>query len=117
MTIVLDPQLLAQTRRRGQWAPPLTEQERIAINLFWRKGVTVKVIARAFGDRQKNTLYYKCLTGDAKSYPQVRRGTNSAIEINRKIDEIGEEEAWKQYVTDDMVRAVNKAMKAEAAKA
>jgi hypothetical protein len=105
MNIQLDENLLRQARRSPRH-DTLSENERIALNLFWRKGVRVPVLAKVF-QCSKNTIYYNCLTGDAASYPAANR----AREINKAIDKIGEKEAWSRYVTDGMVRAVNAANK------
>jgi hypothetical protein len=83
MNIQLDENLLRQARRSPRH-DTLSENERIALNLFWRKGVRVPVLAKVF-QCSKNTIYYNCLTG--------------------------EKEAWSRYVTDGMVRAVNAANK------
>lgn len=112
MTIALNESLLAATRRNRSF-PELTLQERIAVNLFWRRGVKVRIIAKAFGNRHKNTLYYQCLTGDSRSYPKAKAGTNSGIEVNEIVSKIGMAAAWKKYVTDDMVANLNAAMAEE----
>ena len=82
--------------------------ERIALNLFWRRGVRVQVLAKVF-QCSKNTCYYNCLTGDAESYPSS--GVSKAREINEIIDRMGEDAAWAQHVTATMIRAVNAANK------
>jgi hypothetical protein len=106
--VALDQTLLALTERAPRRRGGLTERERIAINLFWRYGVRVALLAKVFRV-SKNTIYYTCLTGTADSYPNVD-DTNRAKKTNELIDSIGFEAAWNQYVTDDMVRKVNRAM-------
>jgi hypothetical protein len=106
MTVALDQMLLFRTRRRN--LPPETC---IAINLFWRDGVKASILAKAF-NVSKNTIYYQCLTGDAKSYP-ASPDTNTARQINKVIDSMGVKAAWRRFVTDSMVRAVNAEMAVE----
>lgn len=103
----LDEGLVHQAKRAPR-EDGLTESERIALNLFWRKDVRVPILAQVF-QCSKNTVYYSCLTGGAKSYP---KGRNKAEEVNQLIDRLGVERAWSEYVTPDMVRAVNAANKA-----
>ena len=105
MSVTLDETLIAQARRAPRH-DGLGENEKIALNLFWRKGVRVPILASVFRV-SKNTVYYNCLTGDAASYPQGNR----AKEVNDRIDAMGEDVAWKKYVTDTMIRAVNAANK------
>jgi hypothetical protein len=98
---------LTKRRARGDG---LTPRERIAINLFWRRGVKVPVLARVFGV-SKNTIYYKCLTGMADSYPNG--ASNLAEETNELIESMGEAKAYEKYVTPKMIRAVNADMERE----
>ena len=95
---------LVRLAKRAPRHDGLSESERIAMNLFWRRGVRVPILAKVF-QCSKNTCYYNCLTGDAASYPP----TNKAKEINDLIDRIGEEKAWEENVTATMIRAVNAA--------
>ena len=113
MPVQLDETLIYQTKRRVN-ENGLTPEERIAINLFWRKKVRVSVLAKVFSV-SKNTIYYKALTGTADSYPNTNR-SNSAIEANAVIERLGPEEAWRQFVTDKMVKAVNDENRREAAR-
>ena len=111
MNIQLDETLVYMTKRRAR-QDGLTTQERIAMNLFWRKGVRVPILAKAF-NCSKNTCYYKSLTGEADSYPTTNR-SNSAAETNALIERLGEKEAWRQFVTPEMIEAVNAEMALEA---
>jgi hypothetical protein len=111
MNIALDETLIYRTKRRAR-DDGLTPEERVAINLFWRKDVKVPILARAF-KVGKNTIYYKCLTGEADSYPTSSR-MNAAKETNDLIERLGEDVAWEQFVTEDMVEAVNEEMAREA---
>lgn len=113
MSAQLDENLIYLTKRRAR-EDGLTADERIAINLLWRKKVRVQVLAKVFGV-SKNTIYYKALTGEADSYPNSNR-SNSAVETNEVIERMGPEAAWKQFVTDKMVRDVNAENAREAAR-
>ena len=79
MTPQLDPALLAKARRAPR-RDGLTFEERMALNLFWRKDVRVPVLVRVF-QCSKNTIYSNCLTGDAPSYAMAarRRSTTSSM--------------------------------------
>ena len=110
MTIELDETLLYKTKRKSR-EDGLTDDECIAINLFWRKHVKVIILAKVFRV-SKNTCYYRCITGNANSYP-TSMYSNKAHDTNALIDRIGFQAAWDKYVTDDMVRAVNAEMAAE----
>ena len=103
--IDLDESLIRQARRAPR-RDGLTEQERIAMNLLWRRHVRVPVLAKVF-QCSKNTVYASCLTGDAASYVSGHR----AKEINDLIDRMGEDAAWREHVTSTMIRAVNAANK------
>jgi hypothetical protein len=105
MNVTLDETLIAQARRAPR-KDGLAEEERIAMNLFWRRGVRVPILSKVF-QCSRNTIYYNCLTGDAPSYPN----SNRADEINALIDKMGEQKAWDRYVTATMIRAVNAANK------
>ena len=59
----LDEGLVHQAKRAPR-RDGLTESERIALNLFWRKDVRVPILAQVF-QCSKNTVYYSCLTGGA----------------------------------------------------
>lgn len=111
--VQLDEDLIYRTKRRAR-EDGLTPEDRIAVNLFWRKKVKVAVLAKVFGV-SRNTIYYKALTGTADSYPNTSR-SNSAIEANAVIERLGPDEAWRQFVTDKMVRAVNDENRREAAR-
>lgn len=111
--VQLDEDLIYRTKRRAR-EDGLTPEDRIAVNLFWRKKVKVAVLAKVFGV-SRNTIYYKALTGTADSYPNTNR-SNSAIEANAVIERLGPDEAWRQFVTDKMIRAVNDENRREAAR-
>ena len=110
--VQLDEDLIYRTKRKAR-EDGLTPEDRIAMNLFWRKKVRVAVLAKVFGV-SRNTCYYKALTGTADSYPNTSR-SNSAIEANAVIERLGPDEAWRQFVTDKMVKAVNDENRREAA--
>ena len=99
--IELDQDLIRRAKRAPR-KDELTEGERIAMNLFWRKGVRVPVLARIF-QVSKNTCYYNCLTGEGSSYPR----SGLALATNARIDAMGEAAAWRHYVTPQMIAAVN----------
>ena len=107
MSEQLDEKLLAVVGRpprpRGGSSPILTLQERIAANVLWRKGTPVPVLMDVFRV-SKNTLYSNCFTGGG-AYNSGHR----AIEVNQIVDRLGAKQAQAQYVTPDIVRAVNKA--------
>ena len=111
MSVQLDETLIYRTKRRAR-DDGLTADDRIAINLLWRRKVRVPVLAKVF-KVSKNTIYYKALTGTADSYPNSNR-SNSATETNEVIERLGEEEAWRQFVTDKVIRAVNDENRREA---
>ena len=77
----------------------------MAINLLWRKGVRVPILAEVF-NVSKNTVYYKALTGTADSYPNSMR-SNSAADTNRLIERLGVKEAERRFLTDEIKTAVN----------
>ena len=106
MTIALNENLLRKIKppRSGS----LTQEECIALNLFWRKKVDVLVLAKVF-HLSKNTIYGRALTGAANNPEHAK----SAAETNALVDQLGVEKAWHRYVTDDMVKAVEKEMRAE----
>ena len=105
--------LLYRTKRRAR-DDGLTPDERVAINIFWREGVRIPILAKVF-KVSKNTIYYKALTGEANSYPNSNR-SNSARETNELIESLGLEKAREQFITDRMQRAVEAEMAREAAK-
>jgi hypothetical protein len=74
MNVQLDEALIAQIgqRQRGGSMPMLTLDERIAVNLFWRRGVHMTVLIEVF-KCGKNTLYANCLTGGG-AYASGTRG-------------------------------------------
>ena len=104
-TVQLNETLIQRASRAPRY-DELAMNERIAMNLFWRKGVRVKVLAQVF-NCARNTIYYSCLTGGG-AYPA--RGT--ADKINKYVDRVGVQKAWDENVTDEMIRAVNAANKA-----
>jgi hypothetical protein len=108
--VELDTTLIYQTRRKAR-KDGLTAEERIALNLFWRKGVKVPILVKAFGI-SKNTIYYKALTGGADSYPNTAT-YNPAAETNAVIERMGEDKAYKKFVTQEMIKAVNDEMARE----
>lgn len=112
-TQILDETLIFETRRRVR-KDGLTPEARIAINLFWRRGVRVPILGKVF-KTSKNTIYYRCLTGGADSYPNSDQ-FNPAAETNATIERLGEEEAYKRFVTPKMIKAVNDEMAREAEK-
>lgn len=105
-TVQLDETLIMHAKRAPR-LDELTMSERIAINLFWRKGTRVNVLSKVF-NCARNTIYYSCLTGDSESYP----ANGTANKINKYVDSVGIEKAWKDNVTDEMILAVNAANKA-----
>ena len=106
----LDPSLIFRLKRRAR-GDGLTQEERIAINLLWRKDVRVPVICEAF-NIGKNAIYYACATGEADSYPNSRR-KNTARDTNKLIDQLGVKEAERLYLTDDIKARVNEASERE----
>jgi hypothetical protein len=103
--------LLYRTKRRAR-KDGLTAEERVAINVFWREGVRIPILAKVF-KVSKNTIYYKALTGEADSYPNSNR-SNSAKETNELIESLGVEEARRQFITERMQLAVEAEMAREA---
>ena len=101
----LDENLLKQVGRSppGGSLPLLNLNERVAVNVLWRRGVSVPVLMKIF-QVGKNTLYGNCLTGGA-AYLSGQRG----IEANAIVDEMGLDAAEAKYVTGEMKRAVNAA--------
>lgn len=110
MTVALDESLMMRVKRKPR-EDVLTFDECVALNLFWRKGVPVPILAKAF-HASKNTIYYRALTGTADSYPNSLY-SNQANEVNILVDKVGILPAWKKYVTDDMTATVNEAMASE----
>jgi hypothetical protein len=92
--------------KRAPRQDELAMNERIAMNLFWRKGIRVGVLAKVF-NCARNTIYYSCLTGGG-AYPSA----GTADKINKYIDRVGMQKAWDENVSDEMIRAVNAANKA-----
>jgi hypothetical protein len=103
--------LIYRTKRRAR-DDGLTAEERIALNIFWREGVRVAILARIFGC-SKNTIYYKALTGEADSYPNSNR-SNSAAETNALVDRLGVKEARRRFVTSKMQAALEDELRREA---
>ena len=108
MTVQLDQGLIERAMIRGH-PDKLSASERIAANLFWRRKVPIAVISRVFGI-SKNTLYYRCLMGEARSYPKSE--VNTAAETNAIVERLGVEEAWRLNVTDSQVTNINAAVRA-----
>ncbi len=111
--IQLDQTLVYKAKRRFPESK-LSPDTCIQINLLWRKQVRTPILARVFGV-SKNTIYYRCLTGKADSYPN-NQWSNTADDTNKLIDSIGEEQAWEKYMTDEIVTKVNEAMAEEVRK-
>jgi hypothetical protein len=114
MSMTMTPEyrtLIYRTKRRAR-DDGLTPEERVAINIFWREGVRIPILARTF-KVSKNTIYYKALTGEADSYPNSNR-SNSAKETNELIESLGLEEARAQFVTEKMQLPVEAEMAREA---
>ena len=64
MTRALDETLVHKTKRAPREST-LTDNECVALNLFWRKNVRVPILAKVF-KVSKNTIYYRALTGNAE---------------------------------------------------
>jgi transposase-like protein len=106
----LDRTLVYLTKIKGGRGH-LTPEEKLAINVFWRDGVRVPAIARAFGVG-KNTIYYNCLTGEAPSYTSTP-AINPPEEINQLIEDMGLDEARRRFVTSEMNERINREMEVE----
>jgi hypothetical protein len=106
----LDETLIYRLKRRAR-DDGLTQDETIAVNLLWRRGVRVAILCEVF-NVGKNTIYYKCCTGDADSYPNGRR-KNTARDTNDLIDSLGVDEAERRFLTDDIKARVNEASERE----
>lgn len=102
--------LLYRTRRRTRKKDGLTPEERIALNVFWRDGVKVPILARVF-KVSRNTIYYSALTGQAESYPNTE--ANTAAETNDIVEAMGVEAARAQYVTERMQMALEAELEKE----
>lgn len=102
-----DKKLLARLSKRRD-PDVLSLADKIAINLAWRDRARIPILAKLYGV-SKNTIYYKCISGDAASYPSGE--TNTAAEINAIIDRIGVEAAFETYLTDEHVKRTNLALK------
>ena len=110
MTREIDETLIYKTKRKPR-EDGLTDDECIALNLFWRKHIKVPILAKVFRV-SKNTIYYRALTGKADSYPNSLY-SNKAKDTNALIDRLGFQVAWNKYVTNEMVDAVEAEMQAE----
>lgn len=110
MSMELDTTLIQIAKRKPR-KDGLTHKQVMAINWFWRMGVKVSVLAKVFGV-SKNTIYYKCLTGDAASYPESR--VNTAAATNDIFESLGPNEVERRYVTKKMIKAVHAEAKREA---
>ena len=108
MTEKLDQTLIFRVRRKAG-ANQLTAEQCIAINLLNRQGVSGTILAKVFGV-SKNTIYYRCISGAAKSY-RTSTKYNIANEVKKVIAEMGEDVAWDLFVTDEMVQRANQWMK------
>ena len=106
----LDETLIYRTKRRRR-PDGLSDDERVAINLLWRKGVRVPILAEVF-NVSKNTIYYKALTGTADSYPTSIR-SNSAADTNAQIERLGVKEAERRFLTNEIKQQVNAALARE----
>lgn len=113
MTREIDETLIYKTKRKPR-EDGLTDDECIALNLFWRKHIKVPILAKVF-KVSKNTIYYRALTGSADSYP-TSMYSNKAKDTNALIDKMGFQKAWDKYVTDQMVDDVEAEMAAELAR-
>ena len=113
MTREIDETLIYKTKRKPR-EDGLTDNECVALNLFWRKNIKVPILAKVFRV-SKNTIYYRALTGKADSYPNSLY-SNKAKDTNALIDKMGFQRAWDNYVTDEMVDAVEAEMAAEVAR-
>jgi hypothetical protein len=116
MKVKIDKILVAQIRRKSR-PDGLTPGERVAINLFAyhpSTPVPIAVLARVFRV-SRNTIYYQALTGDADSYPNSG-SSNLARETRELIGVLGRDEAWRRYVTDQMVLSINAEMARVASK-
>lgn len=96
--IELDRGLLRRARRAPR-KDEVSEDERIAMNLFWRDGVRVPILVKIFRC-SRSTIYYNCLTGYGE--PTAR-----ATEINAEIDRMGEAKARALYIKPWMVKQIN----------
>lgn len=95
-----------KTRKNG-----LSPRQVLAINWFWRAGVKISILARAFGV-SRNTIHYKVANGAAASYP--RGLANSADDTNELVETLGPDEIKRRFVTKAMVKRVNAAMRHDA---
>lgn len=84
----------------------MTMEQCVAANLLYRKGVSADILAKLFGVG-KSTIYFKCLTGEAPSYPKSHEA-NTVKRVKAIIKKLGEEKAWKMYVTDEMQHEANR---------
>jgi hypothetical protein len=111
--IEIDQTLLYRTKRRAR-GDGLTPEERVALNLLWNnnKGVRVPILAKAFRIG-KNTIYYKALTRSRNSYP-TSTGSDPAAETRAVVERLGYDEAYRRFVTPEMIAAVNQEMALEA---
>lgn len=110
MTIALNENLMRKLKKPRDNG--LTDDECVALNLFWRKKVNVLLLARVF-HVSKNTIYARAITGPVDNH-SIHVG--SIERINKLIDQLGEEKAWNRYVTNEMVEAVHAEVKAELAR-
>src|SRR5215472_13338766 len=89
--------------RRKKRGDGLSLEDRVALNLLWRRGVRATILAKIF-NISKNTVYYTALSS---------RHSVAAKEAHEKIErEGGPDIVWRRYVTDDMIRRVNAELKA-----
>lgn len=112
MSLTVEDSAVYRATRRQRRKEKLTQQERIALNVFWREGVPVPLLAKVFRIA-KNTIYYKALTGQAESYPTASQYEDSGAQINDWVEEMGVEKARELYVTKKMRTAIKRHEKAQ----
>ena len=95
----LDRKLIAHARRRRR-PEGLSFRERVALNLFWRNGVSAAILAEVF-KVSKNTIYYSAIP---------KRRTTAALEVDAYIEEHGEVELWRSEVLPSEIERVNQAL-------
>lgn len=98
-----------------------TLEDAIVANLLYRRGVRVAVLMKLFGVG-KGMIYYKCLTGNGRTDAEkdrqpirafgedtrMNRNSNLFEKVKATIKKMGEDEAWKMYVTDKTIDKVNR---------
>jgi hypothetical protein len=99
LTMEPDPILLFRAKRRGQH---LTRDQRVALDLLKRRGVSIPVLMKVF-NCSRTIIYYKRkrnLTGKSK--------VDVTGEAQAMIRKLGVEGAWQQFVTKEMIDAVDR---------